>query len=195
MNCVAEVVLAGSLVVSPGSCVACSLLLKDDTSLSVDLHRVASHEMRVVVHYEEAGVDDALPCHRDVVEHIGCCLVACSCVDVSSELCSDTLEVLEEHLVRKVLCSVEAHMLEEVSKAVLLVCFLNCSDVSRKVELGSSLRKGIVADVVSHTVFKLSYPYSRVVWKRSLAGCNRGSENGCDENKQTFHSNMVNIND
>ena len=168
---------------SPASISSCTSLLKDHTSLCVDLGRVVCHEVRVVVEDEKARVKDALPYDRDVVEHVLCLLEACRSVDVASELSSDALEPVEELLAREVFCTVEAHVLEEVSKTVLVVFLLECSDVSREVEFRSLSRLVVVADVIGHAVLKLSCSYCRVVWKRCLTERHCGSEDRCNEDE------------
>ena len=139
--------------------------------------------MRIVMKHEKARVEDAFPYDRYVVEHVLSLLEACRCVDVSSELGSDALKPLEKALSREVFRSVEAHMLEEVSEAVLVIVLLECSDVSCKVELSPLCRLVVVADVISHTVFELACSYGRIVRKRCLTECHCCSEDCCNENK------------
>ena len=74
---VSVIIWEGLLVESPVCSPACSSLLDDDSSFIVDFHRVAGHEMRIVVHHEQAGVYDALAGGRHVVEHIGGHLHSC----------------------------------------------------------------------------------------------------------------------
>ena len=132
---------------------------------------------------EKARVKDALPYYRDVVEHVLCLLEACRSVDVASELSSDALEPVEELLSREVFRTVEAHVLEEVSKSVLMVFLLECSYVCREIEFRSLSRLVVVADVIGHAVLKLSCSYCRVVWERCLTERHCGSEDRCNEDE------------
>ena len=69
-------------------------------------------------------------------------------IEVISELHTDALEPSEEFLVGDVLGTVEAHMLQEVGKAVLLFVFLYGANLLGNVEVGLSLWKFVVTDVV-----------------------------------------------
>ena len=132
---------------------------------------------------EKARVKDALPYYRDVVEHVLCLLEACRSVDVASELSSDALEPVEELLSREVFRTVEAHVLKEVCKTVLVVFLLEGSDVSGKIEFCPLSRLVVVADVIGHAVLKLSCSYCRVVWKWILTERHCGSEDRCNDDE------------
>ena len=139
---------------------------------------------------EKTRVDDAFAYDRNVVEHVLSLLESCRSVDVSTELCSDALEPVEERLAREVLCTVEAHMLEEVCETVLVVLLLECSYVSSEVELGSLSRLVVVTDVVGHAVLELAYFHCRVIRKCLWLLTERYScsKNCCQKDKYTFHS-------
>ena len=55
--------------------------------------------------------------------------------------------------------SVEAHVLEEVGEALLLVVFENGANALGDVEISLSLGELVVADVIGHAVREPSYPY------------------------------------
>ena len=121
--------------------------------------------MRIIVHDEETRVYDALTNDRNIVEHVLCLLEACGSIDVSAELGTDALKPVEKSLSREILCTVEAHMLEEVCKTILVILFLVCTYVSSEIELCSLSRLVVMTDVVSHSVLKLSNLYLRIVRK------------------------------
>ena len=54
-------------------------------------------------------------------------------------------------------------MLKEVGQAVLIVVFLQCSDVVYNVKIRTTLVFGVVAEVLGEAVFELSYGRIRVV--------------------------------
>ena len=172
---------------SPLSVASLSLLLKDHTSLSIDLSRIASHEMRIVMHHEKTRVDDALADHWDIVEHVVSLLETSSCIDVAAELGTDALEILEKRLSREILCTVETHVLEEVSKTVLVVSLLVSAHICSEIELSSLSRLVVVADVVSHAVLKLACLHSRIVWKYGLTESHHCSKDSCNTEDESFH--------
>ena len=74
----------------------------------------------------------------------------------------DALQVFEQRLSREILCTVKAHMLEEVCKTVLVVFLLERTHVCRQIELGALCRQWIVANVIGQSILKFSDPYSRL---------------------------------
>ncbi len=124
--------------------------------------------MGVVVHNQKAGVDDSLAGHRNVVEHIGGLFNSCRRVDVASELRSNPLEVFQQGLLGEILGSVEAHMLKEVRKTVLIRGLLNGADICGEVELSPLGRFVVVTDVIGHSVLEFPHPDFGVIGKLRL---------------------------
>ena len=56
-------------------------------------------------------------------------------------------------------------MLKEVGKTVLVGCLLNCSNISRQIELGPLGWLVIMTDVIGQTVVESTFPHGRVVRK------------------------------
>ena len=172
-----------------------SLLLNDHAPFLVYLDRVACHEMGVVMHNQQAGVHNACPRYRNVVEHICGLLYARGCVDVASEFRPYALQIVQYLLVRKVLGAVEAHVLEEVGETVLVRSLLDGAYICRQVELRPAFRPVVVPDIVGEPVVQLSFADGRIV--RQLLDLRLLSEdNGCgeqrsDECKDTFHDKLL----
>ena len=144
---------------------AAAPLLDDDSPLRIDLLRLVEHKGRIIMHDEDAGVDYGRTDQRNVVEHICCLLDSRGGVDIASEAGSDALEPVKDALVRKILGSVEAHVLQEVGQPVLVRGLLDGSYVGSEVEFSPSGRLIIVADVVGKPVVELSLLHLRVVRK------------------------------
>jgi hypothetical protein len=88
--------------------------------------------------------------------------------------------------------AVEAHMLEEVSQAVLVRGFLDGAHIGAKIKLDTLCRKLVMADVVGKAVFQLTYldsgiprkgPEHRIV----LCGHTDCQEQGNEQRKETLH--------
>ena len=101
-----------------------------------------------VVKDEQARIDHRFASHRHVGYIVYCFVGACVGIEVISELHTDALEPSEEFLVGEVLGTVEAHVLQEVGKTVLLFVFLYGANLLGNVEVGLSLWKFVVTDVV-----------------------------------------------
>ena len=69
-------------------------------------------------------------------------------------------------------------MLKEVSQTVLIIFFLESSDVCCEVELSPVCRLVIMTDVICQSVLKLANPYLRVV--RQCLGLLSG---GCEHSE------------
>ena len=169
---------------SPGSVSPLAALLDDDTPFLVDLGGIVDDEMRVVMHDQDAGVDNALVDEGNVGEHVDGLLDSGGSVDVATEGSSDALEIVEDLLSGEVLRSVEAHVLEEVGETVLVGGLLNCADVGGEVELGPSGGFLIVTDVVGESVLEMTYAYGGIIRKvLELLPENRTDGEGYDSEK------------
>ena len=143
--------------------------------------------MGVVVHHEKTGVDDALAYDWNVVKHILGCLHSGRGVDVAAEGGAYALEIFEHLLARKVLESVEAHVLEEVGEAVLARTLVEGTCVRGEVELAPLCRFVVVSDVISEAVFEFANPYGRIVRQRILCRKRQCSKHSRCNQKESFH--------
>ena len=105
-----------------------------------------------------AGVHYGLTLDGNVVEHVLGFLETGGCIDVAAEFGTDGAEVIQDGFTGEMLRTVEAHVLQEVSQAVLGgVFFLDGTYIGGEVEFCPSLGKFVVADKVSKTVVQMSY--------------------------------------
>ena len=121
------------------------------------------------MHNKEAGVYDTLAGDGDVVEHILRSFHTGGGVDVAAEFRTDALKVLEHLLAGKVLEAVEAHMLKEVCKTVLIGLFLDCANVGCQIELCPLCGLVVVTDVVGKTVVQFAHAGFGIVGQGSLS--------------------------
>ena len=68
----------------------------------------------------------------------------------------------DDSLVRKVLGSVEGHMLQEMGEAILVVILEECPNILNDVKTCTFFWFLIVTDVISHPVWKLSNTDGRI---------------------------------
>ena len=154
----AEVVGEGSLHAAPAGVAAGAALLDDNAPLGINLGGLVEHIVGIVCQDHQAGVHYGLPLHGDVVEHILGFLETGGCIDVAAEFGTDGAEVIQDGFTGEMLRTVEAHVLQEVSQAVLGgVFFLDGTYIGGEVEFCPSLGKFVVADKVSKTVVQMSY--------------------------------------
>ncbi len=162
---------------------AAAPLLVDDTTLLVDLRRVEDEVVCPVVEDEQTAVESRLACSGHVGDVIDGLVDGCVGIEVSAELHTDRLAIADDIVLGEVLRAVEAHVLEEVGETVLVVFLLEGSDVSSEIEFSPLCRLVVVADIIGHAVVQLSYPYCRVIGKRSLTKRRCSCKCGCDEKK------------
>ena len=68
----------------------------------------------------------------------------------------------DDSLVRKVLGSVEGHMLQEMGEAILVVILEECPNILNDVKTCTFFWFLIVTDVISHSIWKLSNSHCRI---------------------------------
>ena len=152
----------GLLIQTPVSVVARTQLLDDHTALVVDLLVFERNEVRPIVQNQQTGVDNTLTIQRYARHIVAGLLLSSESVEVSTELHTHLLQVVDQHLVGQVLSAVESHMLQEVGQTLLVVLLLNSTHVVQNVELGLLSGFGITTNVVSHTVVQLAGSYCGV---------------------------------
>ena len=144
----------------------------NNATLLVDFSLFEEQTARPVGQDVEAGVVD-----RFVGGGVG--------VEVLTELHTDALTILDELTIGgEVLGTIESHVFEEVCKTALAVFFLHRTHLLGDVEVGQSLRLGIVADVVGQAVRKLAVAHCRVHRERGHLLCRCGKHKGSNECEQ-----------
>ena len=161
---------AGLLVQTPVSVVARTQLLDDHTALVVDLLVFERDEVRPIVQDQQTGIDDTLTIQRHARHIVAGLLLSGESVEVSTELHTHLLQVVDQHLAGQVLRAIESHMLQEVSQTLLVILLLNSTHVVQNVELGLISGLGIATYVVGHTVVQLAGSHS-CIGRNHLSRC------------------------
>ena len=137
------------------------------------------------MHDEDAGINDGRTYKRNVVQHVGRLLHTGLCIDIASEGSSDALKIVEDCLAGEILGSVEAHVLKEMRKSVLVRSFLDGTDIGSKIKLSAVCRLAVLHDVIGHAVLQFSLSDGRIIWqllvhlriRRKCESCEHCSEN------------------
>ncbi len=115
------------------------------------------------MHDEQAGVHDGGADQRNIVQHVLGFFDAGRGVHIAAEGGSDALQPVQDALAGEIFRPVEAHMFEEMGETLLIGCLVNGADIGGQIEFRPLFRFVIVADVVSHPVFQLSFPDSGII--------------------------------
>ena len=125
--------------------------------------------MRIVVKDEQAGVNDRLSHQWDVIQHVLSLVYSCRGIHVASERSADALKPVQDALSREILGAIEAHVLKEMSQAVLVRSLLDSADICGKIELSPLGRLVVMPYVICQAIVKLTNADCRIVWQlRSL---------------------------
>ena len=153
----AKVIRKAALHGTPSGIAALTAFLDDDSALCVNFLGLVEHEVGIVPENHQAAVHHALTLYGDVVEHVLRLFKAGGGVDVAAELRADGTEVVQDALVREVLGSVEAHVLQEMGQTVLCgLVFLNGAYIGGQVEFRTAFRQFVVTDVIGEPVLHLA---------------------------------------
>ena len=99
-------------------------------------------------------VNNTLACYGHIGHVVLCVVPRCTCIEVSTELNADLLQILDQRLAGIVLRTVEGHVLKEVSQTLLVVVLLDGTNIVQDVELGHALGLLVVADVVGESILQ-----------------------------------------
>ena len=114
---------------------------------------------------QEACVNDGLSHQRNIVEHVLGLVDAGGGIDIATKGGTYALEPVENALPREVLCSIETHVLKEMSETILIWGFLDSAHICGQVELCPLGGLVIVADVIGQAVVERSLTNRRIVRK------------------------------
>ena len=137
-------------------------LLLDDATLLVYLLVLEQEVVAPVVQDEQTGIDGSCNLDIDVIDVVDGLFERGISVEILAELHADALQILLQGIAREVRCAVEAHVLEEVSQAALVVFLLHRADTLSNVEVTTLLGPFIMADEIGETVVQLACLDSRV---------------------------------
>ena len=104
-------------------------------------------------------------------------------IEVAAKLHTDRLAIADNAIAWEILCTVKAHVLEEVSQTSLAVFFLNGAHTLCDEELSAVFWPVVITDIISKSVVKFADTHILVYWYRwhHLRTC---SDECCDENRK-----------
>ena len=148
--------------------------------------------MGIFAEHHQAGINHGLTLHGDVVEHVLGLFKTGGCIDIAAEFGADALQPVENSLSGEMLGAVEAHVLEEMCKTVLVGSFLDGTNIGCKIKLGTMYGELVVTDVVGKPVVEFSYLYCGIPRKGPhhgivLCGHRHGRRCGKNCDKQLLH--------
>ena len=124
----------------------------------------------------QCRVHHALTSHWHILHIVLCEVPRSEGVEVCAKLHTNLLKVLNHSLAWVGLCTVECHMLKEVSQALLVVILLNSTHIVYDVEVSHTLWLLVVTDVVGESVLKFTdanrlVSRDRLLWIDLRKGC------------------------
>ena len=125
--------------------VAVTPFLADDSALIVQSLLLAGDVARPVVKHHQHRVHERIPHQRHLGEVVDGLRPGSICIDVVSEADAFLSKKVQNALAGVVAGAVEGHMLEEVGQAVLVVLFLEGSNIVRDVEFRAAFRLLVMA--------------------------------------------------
>ncbi len=142
---------------------SCTPLLVDHSPLVVDVLVGEQKAVSPVVEYPQTAVNRAWNgSDRDIVDVVNSLVNRSVGIEISAELHTDRLAVLDDPVSREVLSTVEAHMLKEVGKTPLTVVLEDGTHLLGDIEVSLACRLRIVTDIVGKAIVKLSDLYCRI---------------------------------
>ena len=141
---------------------ACAPLLQYHAALGVYLLVQQREGAAPVVHHQQRAVDDTLAIGRHVAQTIYRLVNRGVGIDVTAEVDTYRLKIVDDSLALKMLGTVEGHMLQEVGQTVLVVLLQDGTYRLRDVELATLFGLLVVTDVVGQSVVQLAVANLRV---------------------------------
>ena len=114
------------------------------------------------MHHQESGVHDALTVGRHIREAVHRLVDRGVGVDISTEIDTYRLEIIDDSFSREVLRSVERHVLQEVRQTVLVILLEDSAYRLRDMELGTLFRLLVMTDVIGQSVIQLTVTDLRI---------------------------------
>ena len=140
-----------------------SPLLMDHSALAVDVLVGKEKAIGPVMENPQAGIDGGRNLsNRYIVDVVDCLINAGVGIEVLTELDTDALAVLDEGIAREMLSSVEAHVLEEVGEAPLVLFFQDGTDLLGDVEVRLACRLAVFPDIIGKSVLELADLHRRI---------------------------------
>ena len=122
--------------------------LQNDTTLRINLFVQQQQSAAPVVHHQQRAIHNTLTVRGHIRETVNGLVNRGIGIDVSSEIDTHGLEVVDDSFSRKMLGTVECHVLQEVRQAVLVVFLQNSSHRLGDMELRALFGLLVMTDVI-----------------------------------------------
>ena len=143
----------------------------DHTSLGIDFDRIESECARPVVKNEKTAVLNGSARNGNIRDIVDSLVHSGIGIEVISELYTDRFKPVDKILTGKILGSVEAHVLKEVSQTALIILFEDRADLLGDIEVCLTFWIVVVTDKIGKTILECSGAQGRIHRKRrQLAG-------------------------
>ena len=104
------------------------------------------------MHHQQSGIDDSFAIRRHIRQTINGLVNRSVGIDVSTEIDSYRLEIVDDSLAREMLSAVKGHMLQEMRQTVLMVLFEDSTYGLRDMELAALLGLLVMTYIIRQTV-------------------------------------------
>ena len=118
------------------------------TTLCINLFRQKEQAASPIVHHQQRRVNDSLADGRHVRQTINGLVNRRVCVDISAEIHTDRLEIIDDTFARKMLRTIESHVLQEVRQTILVILFQHSTYGLCDVEIAALFWLLVVTDVI-----------------------------------------------
>ncbi len=141
--------------------------LIDDASFSLYFIFFKKDSVTPVTNHEKHTVHQWLVGSNYIIDVVDGLIKACVGIDVSTKADTLALEIIKHIFARIVGYTIEGHMLKEVGKTKLVLCFKSTADFLRNVEIGAILGLFVVKNVIGQAIWKHSCLDFRLKRQRS----------------------------
>ena len=104
------------------------------------------------MHHEQRTVHDPFAVRRHVTQTINGLVDRGVSIDVTTEIDTYRLKIVDDALTREMLRTVERHMLQEVRQTVLMILFEDSTDSLRDMELCTLFGLLVMTDIIGQSV-------------------------------------------
>ena len=139
-----------------------SPLLEDHATLGIDLLVQKEQTATPVMHDQQRTIDDTGTVGRHVRETIDGLVDGGISVDVTTEIHTHGLEIIDDSFAREMLGTIERHVLQEVRQTVLMILLEDGTHGLCDMELSTLFRLLVMTDVISQSVVQLAVTNLRV---------------------------------
>ena len=165
-------------------------LLEDHAALGIDLLVQEQQTATPIAHHKQRAVNDAFAIRRYIRKTVNGLVNRGIGIDVSAEINTYRLKIIDDPFAGEMLCSVESHMLQEMRQTVLMILFEDSTYCLRNVELATLFRLLVVTDVIGQTVLQFAVTNIRV--HRQFL-CGLGPYHPCHSQQENRQSDFFHI--